>query len=120
MSLLAAGRKDKAMEVFKFNKLQHPDETFWTYLGLARGYTAIGDKPTPFATGRSPSGAFRQVSKGISPRSRKHWRRSSRDKTQRRGGERVPFLTFWLAIAVRAIFSSSPPPSMRRPSTTAS
>lgn len=44
-SLLAAGRKDKAMEVYQFNRKQHPNETFFTSLGLARGYTAIGDKP---------------------------------------------------------------------------
>lgn len=44
MRLLRAGRKDKAMEVFKFNAAQHPDEKFFTYVGLARGYTALGDK----------------------------------------------------------------------------
>lgn len=43
MRLLAAKRNDKAMEIFKFNRQQHPDELFWTYLGLARGYTTIGD-----------------------------------------------------------------------------
>jgi predicted Zn-dependent protease len=43
VSLLTAGRKDKAMEMFKFNRQQHPTEPFWTFLGLARGYTAIGD-----------------------------------------------------------------------------
>lgn len=44
MRLLAAGRKEKAMDVFKFNAQQHPDEKFVTYVGLARGYTAMGDK----------------------------------------------------------------------------
>jgi tetratricopeptide (TPR) repeat protein len=44
MRLLAAGRTDKAMEIFQFNRTQHPDEPFWTYLGLARGYTVLGDK----------------------------------------------------------------------------
>ena len=44
MRLLAAGRTDKAMEIFQFNRKQHPNEPFWTYLGLARGYTALGDK----------------------------------------------------------------------------
>lgn len=43
MSLLRAGWKDKAMEVFKLNAQQHPDEKFTTYVGLARGYAAIGD-----------------------------------------------------------------------------
>lgn len=44
VSLLTAGRKDKAIEMFLFNQRQHPAELFWTYLGLARGYTALGDK----------------------------------------------------------------------------
>ena len=44
MRLLRAGRKEKAMEVFKFNAAQHPDEKFYTFVGLARGYTALGDK----------------------------------------------------------------------------
>ena len=44
MRLLRAGRKEKAMEVFKFNAAQHPDEKFYTHVGLARGYTALGDK----------------------------------------------------------------------------
>lgn len=42
--LLRTGRKDKAMEVFKFNATQHPEEKFYTYAGLARGFTALGDK----------------------------------------------------------------------------
>ncbi len=42
--LLRAGRKEKALEVFKFNAAQHPDEKFYTYVGLARVYTALGDK----------------------------------------------------------------------------
>jgi tetratricopeptide (TPR) repeat protein len=44
MRLLRAGREEKAMEVFKFNAAQHTDEKFYTYVGLARGYTALGDK----------------------------------------------------------------------------
>jgi tetratricopeptide (TPR) repeat protein len=47
--LLAAGEKEKALEVFKFNQQQHPDEKFWTYLGLARAYTALGDKQNAIA-----------------------------------------------------------------------
>jgi tetratricopeptide (TPR) repeat protein len=50
MRLLAAGRKEKALEIFTFNRRQHPDEPFWTYLGLARGYTAVGDKPNAIAS----------------------------------------------------------------------
>jgi tetratricopeptide (TPR) repeat protein len=44
MTLLRAGNKEKAMEVFKLNAQQHPQEKFTTYVGLARGYTAVGDK----------------------------------------------------------------------------
>jgi hypothetical protein len=44
MRLLRAGRKEKALEVFKFNAQQHPEEKFYTYAGLARAYTAVGDK----------------------------------------------------------------------------
>ncbi|MBY0433172.1 MAG: DUF2911 domain-containing protein, partial [Cyclobacteriaceae bacterium] len=42
--LLAAGEKAKAMEVFKLNAQNHPEEKFTTFVGLARGYTAMGDK----------------------------------------------------------------------------
>jgi hypothetical protein len=42
--LLGEGKKDKAMEVFKFNRQKHPEDTFTTYVGLARGFTAVGDK----------------------------------------------------------------------------
>jgi tetratricopeptide (TPR) repeat protein len=44
MRTLRAGRKDRAMEVFKLNRQRHPNEKFYTYVGLARGYTAAGDK----------------------------------------------------------------------------
>ena len=43
-SLLASGRKQKALEIFQANQQQHPEENFMTYLGLARAYTAVGDK----------------------------------------------------------------------------
>lgn len=43
-SLLLQGQKEKAMEVFQFNFKSHPEEKFTTYVGLARGYTAVGDK----------------------------------------------------------------------------
>jgi predicted Zn-dependent protease len=42
-ALLAAGKKDKAMAIFRQNRQRHPDETLVTYVGLARGYTALGD-----------------------------------------------------------------------------
>jgi len=49
MYLYAAGllripRNEKALEIFKSNSQHHPEEKFWTYLGLAQGYTAVGDK----------------------------------------------------------------------------
>jgi len=43
-SLLAAGKNDKAMGVFKFNRERYPDDQFVTWIGLARGYTALRDK----------------------------------------------------------------------------
>jgi Protein of unknown function (DUF2911) len=43
-SLLGTGRSAKALEIFKANQRLHPEEPFWPYLGLAQGYTAVGDK----------------------------------------------------------------------------
>ncbi|HYF69213.1 MAG TPA: DUF2911 domain-containing protein [Ohtaekwangia sp.] len=43
-SLLAAGKTDKALEVFKLNRKKNPQDKFTTYVGLARGYAATGDK----------------------------------------------------------------------------
>lgn len=43
-SLLAAGKTDKALEVFKLNAKNHPEDKFTVNVGLARGYTALGDK----------------------------------------------------------------------------
>jgi cytochrome c-type biogenesis protein CcmH/NrfG len=34
----------KAIEVFKLNQKRHPEDKFWAYMGLARAYTATGDK----------------------------------------------------------------------------
>jgi tetratricopeptide (TPR) repeat protein len=44
MELLGKQKKDEAMKLFAFNQQQHPQDKFWTALGLARGYTALGDK----------------------------------------------------------------------------
>lgn len=49
MGLLGRGKKDRAMKIFVFNQQQHPQDKFWTSLGLARGYTAIGDKKNAIA-----------------------------------------------------------------------
>jgi len=49
MGLLRKDNKEKAMKIFVFNRQQHPQEKFWTSLGLARGYTAVGDKKNAIA-----------------------------------------------------------------------
>jgi len=49
MGLLRNDKKDRAMKVFVFNQQQHPQDKFWTSLGLARGYTALGDKKSAIA-----------------------------------------------------------------------
>ena len=43
-ALLANGKTQKALEIFQYNRKQHPEDKFTTYVGLARGYTASGDK----------------------------------------------------------------------------
>jgi tetratricopeptide (TPR) repeat protein len=43
-SLLNAGQREKAMKVFEFNAKKHPEDKFTPNIGLARGYTALGDK----------------------------------------------------------------------------
>lgn len=43
-NLLRAGNTQKAMEIFQYNRKTHPEDKFTTYVGLARGYTALGDK----------------------------------------------------------------------------
>jgi hypothetical protein len=43
-SLLAGGDSKKALEIFQYNFKTHPEEKFTTFVGLARGYTATGDK----------------------------------------------------------------------------
>jgi hypothetical protein len=49
MGLLKKDRKSKAMEIFTFNQKNHPEDKFWTALGMARGYTATGDKKNAIA-----------------------------------------------------------------------
>ncbi len=43
-ALLSSGKNQKAMDVFKLNRKLHPEDKFTTSIGLARGYTALGDK----------------------------------------------------------------------------
>ncbi len=42
--LLNGGKKEKALEIFKYNAQKYPQEKFTPNVGLARGYTAMGDK----------------------------------------------------------------------------
>jgi Protein of unknown function (DUF2911) len=49
MGLLRQDKKDKAMKIFTFNQQQHPQDKFWTSLGMARGYSALGDKQNAIA-----------------------------------------------------------------------
>ena len=37
------------MKIFALNRQKHPDDKFWTSLGFARGYTAVGDKRNAIA-----------------------------------------------------------------------
>jgi tetratricopeptide (TPR) repeat protein len=43
-TLLGMGQNQKALEVFQFNAKTHPEEKFTTFVGLARGYQAVGNK----------------------------------------------------------------------------
>ena len=43
-TLLNMGEKDKALTVFQYNAKTHPEDKFTTNVGLARGYTAVGNK----------------------------------------------------------------------------
>jgi predicted Zn-dependent protease len=49
MRTLLAGRKDRAMQIFNANRRHHPGDQFWPYVGLARGYTALGDTAAAIA-----------------------------------------------------------------------
>jgi tetratricopeptide (TPR) repeat protein len=50
MRMLASGRQDRAMRVFDANRRLHPADKFWPYVGLARAYTALGDKKSAIAS----------------------------------------------------------------------
>lgn len=49
MGLLHKDKKEKAMKIFAFNRQQHPQDKFWTSLGLARVYTAVGNNKDAIA-----------------------------------------------------------------------
>jgi len=42
--LIQMDRPEKALEVFETNRKRHPEDNFTTYVGLARGYEAVGKK----------------------------------------------------------------------------
>jgi tetratricopeptide (TPR) repeat protein len=44
LSLLGAGNNARALQIFKLNRERNASDTFMTFLGLARAYTAIGNK----------------------------------------------------------------------------
>ena len=43
-SLIKAEKFDEALEIFKSNQEKHPSDTFTVWVGLARGYQALGEK----------------------------------------------------------------------------
>lgn len=49
MTTLNAGRRERAVEIFKADQKLFPNDRFWTNLGLARAYTALGDKKKAIA-----------------------------------------------------------------------
>jgi hypothetical protein len=62
--LLASGRKERALAIFTLNRRLHPEEPFWTYLGLARGYAAMGDRRNAIANWEI---ALRNVPAALAP-----------------------------------------------------
>ncbi|NOS91943.1 MAG: DUF2911 domain-containing protein [Cyclobacteriaceae bacterium] len=42
--LLNAGKNQEALEIYKLNRQRYKEDTFTTYVGLARGYAAVGNK----------------------------------------------------------------------------
>lgn len=67
MRLLRANRPDRALKVFRQNQQRHPEEKFWTYYGLARAYTAIGDKPNAIENWQTAIANVPEERKGMLP-----------------------------------------------------
>lgn len=42
-SLLSKGKNNRALEIFKLNRQKNADDKFITFVGLARGYAAVGN-----------------------------------------------------------------------------
>ncbi len=41
-SLIASGKNEEALKIFKWNREKHPEDKFTTFVGLARGHMAVG------------------------------------------------------------------------------
>jgi tetratricopeptide (TPR) repeat protein len=67
---LAAKKNQAALDVFKLNRARHPEEKFWTFLGLARGYTALGDRKNAIANWETALANVPAAQKGSVPRMR--------------------------------------------------
>ena len=67
---LAAKKIPGALDVFKLNSARHPEEKFWTFLGLARGYTALGDRKKAIANWEIALANVPAAQKGSVPRMR--------------------------------------------------
>jgi len=67
---LAAKKNQAALDVFKLNRARHPEEKFWTFLGLARGYTALGDRKNAIANLEIALANVPAAQKGSVPRMR--------------------------------------------------
>lgn len=65
---LAAKKNQAALDVFKLNRARHPEEKFWTFLGLARGYTALGDRKNAIAHWETALAHVPPAQKGSVPR----------------------------------------------------
>jgi tetratricopeptide (TPR) repeat protein len=50
ITALTAGRKDRAVAIFKSTPKLFPNDRFGSYLGLARTYTALGDTKNAIAS----------------------------------------------------------------------
>ena len=73
---LAAGKKETAMEAFRLNRKRHPEEKYWTFLGLARGYTAIGDRANAVKSWETVIANLPEAQKGSLPAIRRAYEKA--------------------------------------------
>jgi hypothetical protein len=81
VTLLNAGRKERALEIFKLNRKHHPDDEFFTFVGLARGYTAVGDKKNAIKSWETALLHVPQVQKRFLPQYEQALKALKGDKT---------------------------------------